>query len=126
MRPPTLPEQLGFVSGQRYALVALPDAIRPLFSVLPDGTQQADCNLDIAVLFVSDSIMLAARWADLAPMLTPSSLVWLCWPRAGVLRSDLDQPRVEEMMSARGFHPARAQAVDEVWTALQLSPVARP
>ncbi|HSC80020.1 MAG TPA: hypothetical protein VLC08_06685 [Chitinolyticbacter sp.] len=121
----TLPEQLGFAPGMRYALHALPDAVTPLFAVLPDGMQLASTELDIAVLFVSDSAMLTERWADLAPMLQPTTRVWLCRPKPGVLRCDLDETRMAEMMAARGFEPQEQLVVDAVWTALRVTPVRR-
>jgi hypothetical protein len=49
-------------------------------------------------------------------------LVWIAYPKAGKLGTDLNRNILRESLAARGIQPVRQIAIDEVWSALRFRP----
>jgi hypothetical protein len=82
----------------------------------PDQAEEADAVIAFAL-----------RSSDLdgsvAPALSEAAdaekLVWVAYPKAGQLDTDLNRDRLAAAMISRGLRPVRQIAVDEVWSALR-------
>ena len=51
-------------------------------------------------------------------------LVWIAYPKARKLGTDLDRDRLAAAVSERGLQPVRQVALDETWSALRFRPAA--
>ncbi|GAA5199121.1 hypothetical protein GCM10023322_73990 [Rugosimonospora acidiphila] len=49
-------------------------------------------------------------------------LVWIAYPKAGKLGTDLSRDVLVKLLSDRGVQPVRQVAVDDVWSALRFRP----
>jgi hypothetical protein len=47
------------------------------------------------------------------------ALVWVAYPKAGKLGTDLNRDRLWQLVQDEGIRPVRQIAIDEVWSALR-------
>jgi hypothetical protein len=82
----------------------------------PDQVEDADALIAFA-LHSSDLDGPVA--AALTRAADAEKLVWVAYPKAGQLGTDLNRDRLAAGMTARGLRPVRQIAVDAVWSALR-------
>ena len=57
-------------------------------------------------------------------MVKPGGLLWVAYPKAGQLGTDLKRDTVWEAMKPTGWGPVTQVSLDEVWSALRFKPEA--
>ena len=116
--------KLGFKPGMRAHYVNAPEQFEQLVGELPGGVRvlrRASGELDLAMLFVTESSALARGLATLQPRLQPAGMIWVAWPkRASKLPTDVTEDVVREIALPRGLVDVKVCAIDEVWSGLKL------
>jgi hypothetical protein len=93
-------------------------------SIALEGTETADApeKADVIVAFVRTK-------ADLDTVAVPAieaarldKLVWIAYPKAGKLGTDVNRDILRNSLESRGVQPVRQIALDEVWSALRFRP----
>jgi hypothetical protein len=107
--------------GQRIATLA---GAGDVPSIALEGTETADApeKADVIVAFVRTK-------ADLDTVAVPAieaarldKLVWIAYPKAGKLGTDVNRDILRNSLESRGVQPVRQIALDEVWSALRFRP----
>jgi hypothetical protein len=107
--------------GQRLATLSGSDDV-PVIAAAGAETAGEPDTADVIVAFVR------AR-ADLDTVAVPAieaarrdKLVWIAYPKAGQLGTDLNRDILRESLAGQGVQPVRQVAIDEVWSALRFRP----
>ncbi|MFF1705309.1 hypothetical protein [Streptomyces sp. NPDC058252] len=116
-----LAAKLQIKPGQRLACLAGTGDV-PLVAAEGVTTVDASEEADVVVAFVHSR-------ADLDTVAVPAiegarrdKLVWIAYPKAGQLGTDLNRDILREALVAQGVKPVRQVAIDEVWSALRFRP----
>lgn len=115
-----LSAKLQIKPGQRIATVAQPDdvpsvAARGAMADTPDAA-------DVIVAFVRARADLDTVAAPAIEAARQDKLVWIAYPKAGRLGTDLNRDVLRESLADRGVQPVRQVAIDDVWSALRFRP----
>jgi hypothetical protein len=91
---------------------------------LPGQTVSADevASADAILTFVPD----AASLHHCAPAFVAAlrdRLVWIAYPKAGQLGTDLNRDSLTGLLRQFGLRPVRQVAIDDVWSALRIRAV---
>ena len=109
-----LPAKLGIRPDSRVLLDGAPGGLGVDGHVRPGREPY-----DVILLFAADRARLVHRWPRLAPRLTTSGRLWVCWPkRASGLQTDLSENDVREHGLGQGLVDVKVCAVDETWSGL--------
>jgi len=79
-------------------------------------------SADTVILFVKNRAELDQRVKPLVHAATRDALVWLAYPKAGQLDTDLNRDSLWELLATRGIRPVRQIGIDDTWTALRFRP----
>jgi hypothetical protein len=90
---------------------------------LPTGTTDQPDDTQAALFFCSDRAELEHRRDQLAAAAKDDRLVWIAYPKAGQLGTDLNRDSLRELLAGEGVRPVRQIAIDDTWSALRLRPV---
>jgi hypothetical protein len=77
---------------------------------------------DVIVAFVRARAELDTVAAPAIEAARRDKLVWIAYPKAGKLGTDLNRDILRESLADRGVQPVRQVAIDEVWSALRFRP----
>jgi hypothetical protein len=78
---------------------------------------------DAVIVFCPDSDALD-RWREqLETAVARDALVWVAYPKAGKLGTDLNRDRLWQLVQNEGIRPVRQIAIDDVWSALRFRSV---
>ncbi|MFL6721494.1 MAG: DUF3052 family protein [Sphingomonas sp.] len=81
----------------------------------------ADAPVDVAHVFVTERAALAAKLAELMPLLSPSGFIWVSWPKkASKVPTDITEDTIRELCLPMGLVDVKVCAVDETWSGLKL------
>jgi hypothetical protein len=75
------------------------------------------------IVFVAKRADLLARMDLLAGATGRGALLWVAYPKAKQLNTDLNRDLIRTELSRRAIDTVRQVALDEVWSALRLKPV---
>lgn len=118
-----LRKKLGLKPGLRACILNAPPHYADLLGSLPDGLVQVETlepDLDFIQAFALDRAALDGHFAAAVPHLTPTGMLWLCWPKkASSITSDLSSDVVREAGLAAGLVDVKVCAVDADWSALK-------
>lgn len=106
--------------GVRLALVNAPKGQSP-----PDG---AECvtrgAADAVLLYAAGAATLASSLPAARRRLAEGGRLWICYPKAGQLGTDLNRDKLAQLAQAQGLDPVRQVAIDDTWSALWFKPLA--
>jgi hypothetical protein len=118
-----LVKKLGYKSGMRVYLVSPPKNYSQLLGDIPEGIvfqRQPAEELDLVHIFAIDRAECSRHVSSLAPLLTPSGMAWLSWPKKTSPRAgDISDVQVRAIGLAAGLVDVKVCAVDEDWSALK-------
>lgn len=77
---------------------------------------------DVVVAFVRAKADLGTVAAPAIEAARRDKLVWIAYPKAGKLGTDLNRDILRESLADQGVQPVRQVAIDEVWSALRFRP----
>lgn len=111
----TVAEKLLLKPGQTAALVGAPAGQQGLFA----GTTIASAaSADAVVVYGATREALAKLLPGAVKALRTGARLWVCYPKAGQLGTDLSRDLLAKIVAAHGFEGVRLVAVDEVWSAM--------
>lgn len=104
--------------GSRVAVVNAPPTID---LVLPPGVSPSERGpADIVLVYARDRAALAKVLSRATKRVADGGSLWVAYPKAGKLGTDLNRDSLARALQAEGLEPVAQIAVDEVWSALRL------
>jgi hypothetical protein len=88
---------------------------------LPELSQKlgAKPGAEVLVFFTTRRAELERRFAALKATLAPADGLWIAWPKAAKLETDLDFDAVQSVGLAHGLVDNKSASIDETWQALR-------
>lgn len=119
----TVAEKLLVKPGDALSVDGATEAERALLEPLPeDVAAAAPAEAAVAVVFVRTRAELLERFAADLPALDGARAVWFLYPKGG--RADVNRDVIMRETGAFGWRPISNVAVDEVWSAVRVRPLA--
>jgi len=119
MLPPMLAKKLLIRLGSRVAVVGAPPTID---LVLPPGVHPSERGpADIVLLYARHRARLAPALAKTMKRVVDGGTLWVAYPRAGQLGTDLNRDILASALRAKGLEPVSQIAIDDVWSALRVN-----
>jgi hypothetical protein len=124
-------KKLGYTSGQRACLVAVPAQPTERLSFSGFATRRliksADAiakqrgPFDLVHIFTREAAMLAPALAAAHARLDPRGMVWVCWPKkAAKIETDVTENVIRRHALAAGLVDVKVCAIDAIWSGLKL------
>lgn len=119
-----LAKKLSLKDGQRVWWENMPDRVRAQIeaegiSVLHLPVPEAP--IDQAHIFVSESSALEEAVGRLLPLLAPTGMIWVSWPKkSSKVPTDITEDRIRDIILPTGLVDVKVCAIDEIWSGLKL------
>ncbi len=112
--------KLGVKDEHRLVLTDAPDGFGALLGREADGTSLRG-RVDVAVCFVVQRKVLAARVKVLRNAIAPDGMAWIAWPKkASKVPTDISEDVVRAVALPTGLVDVKVCAIDETWSGLKL------
>ena len=120
MISPTL-RKLRYKPGARVCVVGAPAAFEAQLAAAVDVARQEKLgkDLDLVQAFFTRRAHLERDVSRLKAALGDRGLLWVCYPKAKALGTDLSRDVVRQTVAGAGLEAVAIVAVDEVWSALR-------
>jgi hypothetical protein len=117
---PTL-RKLRYKPGARVCVVGAPAAFEAQLAAAVDVARQEKLgkDLDLVQAFFTRRAHLERDVSRLKAALGDRGLLWVCYPKAKALGTDLSRDVVRQTVAGAGLEAVAIVAVDEVWSALR-------
>jgi hypothetical protein len=117
---PTL-KKLRYKPGMRVAVLDAPSGFESELSKSKDFTRQKSLSgpLDLVQAFYTRRSHFEKDATRLRAALAPGGVLWVCYPKAKALGTDLNRDILRESGAARGLEAVAQVAIDTVWSALR-------
>jgi len=77
--------------------------------------------IDAAHIFVRERVHLEAKLRELLPLLDPTGMIWVSWPKkAAKLPTDITEDTIREVALPMHLVDVKVCSVDEIWSGLKL------
>lgn len=118
----TVADKMGIKAGWRAHAVGAPDGVLEALG-LPELElcEVLEGEFDYLHLFVRTQQEMREAFPTLVPHLAASGKLWLSWPKARRLGSDLTLPSVIEIGYGFGLVESTCLSVDAVWSGLRFT-----
>jgi hypothetical protein len=116
-------QKLGLKAGQRLYIANPPADLPKLLAGAPQGVTQLTrlAEFDVALLFVTSRLALAAAIARALPRLAQGGMIWVAWPkRASGVATDVTEDTVRDIALSEGLVDVKVCAIDVTWSGLKL------
>ncbi|HVP88093.1 MAG TPA: DUF3052 domain-containing protein [Casimicrobiaceae bacterium] len=117
-----LPQKLGLKSGMRVLALDAPANLDTLLAGAPADLVRLEriASFDCALVFTRSERALAAIFAQLAPKMADTGMIWIGWPKktSGVV-TDLSEDVVRRAGLAAGLVDVKVCAIDATWSGLK-------
>lgn len=115
-------EKMGVKEGSRAIFIDPPEDIRAMLE-LPDLdiASRLTGYFDYIHLFTKTQKDLDKRFPTLRKHLNPGGMLWVSWPKAGQLDTDLGMKIVIRIGYNRGLVESKAISLDMTWSALKFT-----
>ena len=116
-------QKLGLKEGQRLFVIDPPEHLPQLLAGAPDGVVRLArlAEFDIALLFVTSRVALAAALARALPKLAQGGMIWIAWPKmASGVATDVTEDTVRDAALPMGIVDVKVCAIDATWSGLKL------
>lgn len=121
--PKTIAEKLLIKPEEALSLVGAGPDERTVLGDLPDGVVEvAPAEAAVSVTFVRTRDELLARFGTELPALSGARAVWFLYPKGG--RADVNRDTIIREAGAFGWRPISNVAIDDVWSAVRVRPLA--
>lgn len=119
----TIAQKLLIKPGDRLSLVGAAADERAVLGDLPEGVVEAGpAEASVSVTFVRTRDELMARFGAELPGLSGARAVWFLYPKGG--RADFNRDTFIQEAGSFGWRPISNVAVDDVWSAVRVRPLA--
>lgn len=116
--PTPLLQKLGLKPEHMTAFLHLPRELKNVFAGAAGGSTLAG-KLDYIHLFAIKKNDLLHDFPTAKQHLKPDGILWISWPKAGKLDTDLNENRIREMGLELGLVDVKVAAIDETWSGLK-------
>lgn len=114
--------------GMEAVVLGAPGDATTLLGELPEGARvrtKLGTGAPFILAFVHNRAELAQRMAELGPVLTPTTVLWVAYPKqSSKMETDLNRDRGWESAAKLGLQTVAQVAVDATWAASRLRPIA--
>ncbi|MFL5356556.1 hypothetical protein [Archangium sp.] len=115
-------------AGMEAVVLGAPGDAATLLGELPTGARvrtKLGAGAPFILAFVHNRAELARRMAELGPVLTPTTVLWVAYPKQSAkVETDLNRDRGWESAEKLGLQTVAQVAVDATWAASRLRPSA--
>jgi hypothetical protein len=117
---PTL-RKLRFKPGMRVAVLDAPAGFEAELGRAKDLTRSRRLSgpLDLVQAFYTRRTQFERDASKLAAALAPKGILWVCYPKAKALGTDLNRDVLREAGAELGLEAVAQVAIDAVWSALR-------
>jgi len=118
----TVAQKMGIKADWRTHVVGAPDGVFDTLGMPPlqiDPVLQGE--FDYVHLFLRTQAAMREEFPRFVPHLAEQGKLWLSWPKARKLGSDLNVPKVIEIGYACGLVESTCLRIDDTWTALRFT-----
>ncbi len=116
-------QKLGLREGARLYVSDAPAHLPALLAGAPKGMVRLTrfAEFDIAIVFVTSRVALAAAVARTLPKLADGGMIWVAWPKkaSGVV-TDVTEDTVRDVALPLGIVDVKVCAIDATWSGLKL------
>ncbi len=108
--------------GYRAVILNAPDTYQAVVADIPPEVALADAlegEFDFIQVFVVKRDALESAAPSLAAALKPAGLLWVTYPKAKALGTDLNRDKVWAALQPAGLRPVAQVAIDDTWSALR-------
>ncbi len=114
-------KKLRYKPGARVCVVGAPAAFEAQLAAAKDVArlERLGKDLDLVQAFFTRRAHLERDASRLKAAIGDRGLLWVCYPKAKALGTDLSREVVRETVAAAGLEAVAIVAVDEVWSALR-------
>jgi hypothetical protein len=116
-------QKLGLKEGQRLFVADPPEHLSQLLAGAPEGIVRLArlAEFDIALLFVTSRVALAAALMRALPKLAAGGMIWIAWPKkASGVATDVTEDTVRDVALPMGIVDVKVCAIDATWSGLKL------
>ena len=118
----TVAQKMGIKPGSRAHLVAAPSpAVLALQLPTLVISPELDGQFDYLHLFTTSQICVEDSFPILKGHLTAAGMLWVSWPKAKKLGTDLSLPTVIRIGYSHGMVESTCLSVDDTWSALKFT-----
>jgi hypothetical protein len=119
-------KKLRYKPGMRVGVVGAPSGFERQVIAAKEITRAPARakNLDLVQAFFTRQAHFVRDLPRLTKTLADGGILWVCYPKAGALGTDLHRDIVRDLAAEAGWETVAAVAVDDVWSALRLKPTA--
>lgn len=120
--PKSLREKIGVKSGMRCILLHAPDEVQMRVSLsAEESIKRLTGAFDYIHFFTTRRVKLGEALQRLKPHLRPKGMLWISWPKAGQLSTDLALKEVIRLAYDAGFVESKVIGIDSIWSAIKLT-----
>jgi hypothetical protein len=120
--PVRVADKMGIRAGERLFLVHAPrDAVSAIDLPAVNRARALRGKFDHIVFFTREQADLDATFQRLKAHLTPNGKLWVAWPKAGKLGTDLNVKQVIRIGYSYGLVESVNLRIDATWTALKFT-----
>jgi hypothetical protein len=118
----TVAQKMGIRPGIRAHLVAAPSpAVLALQLPTLEISPELDGHFDYLHLFTTSQACMEDSFPTLKDHLSASGMLWVSWPKAKKLGTDLSLPTVIRIGYSHGMVESTCLSVDDTWSALKFT-----
>lgn len=115
-------EKMGIQAGTRAHIIgATPEALEALSLPPVDLTEELQGLYSYLHLFVTRADDMEAHFPTLRDHLSTAGMLWISWPKAKQLGTDLSLPEVIRIGYRHGLVESKTLAVDATWSAVKFT-----
>jgi hypothetical protein len=117
---PTL-KKLRYREGAKVCVLGAPASFEVELALADEleRTERLGKGLDIVQAFYTRQSQLDRAKARLGAALAEKGILWICYPKAKGLSTDLNRDRIRRAMADAGLETVAIVAIDPVWSALR-------
>jgi len=119
MSEKTVAQKLNLKPGEKLWLFNIPEKVRPLLSDAQTNLVTAG-PADVILCFLKKQQELNRHLIALKEALAPQGRLWIVYPKAGKLGTDLNRDIIWKQAGPAGLQAVAMIAIDETWAALRL------
>lgn len=113
-------QKLGLQESMRVIFTHMPKELSPVFESAP-GERHARFTgeFDYVHLFTITEKELVSEFATAKKFLKANGMVWISWPKAGKLGTNLNENMIRKIGLELGLVDVKVAALDETWSGLK-------
>lgn len=119
-----LAQKLSLKDGMRAWRDGMPESVAAEIAgsgLRPEWLDTPGPPIDGAHIFVTARAELAVKLEQLLPLLAPSGMIWVSWPKkASKVPTDITEDVIREICLPMGLVDVKVCAVDATWSGLKL------